>query len=56
MLVVILLYDQLLFRPLLAWSASSSPSDPGGDEDIERPWFLDVHAARPQFFELQSVC
>src|SRR5947207_12993707 len=39
MLSVILLYDQLLFRPLLAWSAKFR-GDPGGDEDVVRPWFL----------------
>ena len=32
MLVVILLYDQLLFRPLLAWSQKFK-GDPSGDED-----------------------
>src|SRR5580693_633663 len=50
MLVVILLYDQLLFRPLLAWSRKFK-GDPGGDEDIVRPWFLIV-MQRAQFFDL----
>src|SRR6202795_2407819 len=46
MLVVILLYDQLLFRPLLAWSRKFK-GDPVGDEDNVRPWFLIVlHRAR----------
>src|SRR5947207_6298158 len=50
MLVVILLYDQLLFRPLLAWSAKFR-GDPGGDEDVVRPWFLLV-LQRAQIFDL----
>jgi len=50
MLVVILLYDQLLFRPLLAWAAKFR-GDPGGDEDIVRPWFLLV-LQRAQLFDL----
>src|SRR4029077_2285255 len=40
MLVVIILYDQLLFRPLLAWSQKFK-GDPG-DADNVRPWFLIV--------------
>ncbi len=50
MLVVILLYDQLLFRPLLAWSQKFK-GDPGGDEDNVRPWFLIV-MQRARFFDL----
>jgi len=50
MLVVILLYDQLLFRPLLAWSQKFR-GDPGGDEDNVRPWFLLV-MQRARFFDL----
>jgi NitT/TauT family transport system permease protein len=39
MLVVILGYDQLFFRPLLSWSAKFKPeSEPGLEPD--RPWFL----------------
>jgi len=39
MLIVILLYDQLFFRPLLAWSAKFKPaSDDSAEPD--RPWFL----------------
>jgi len=49
MLVVILLYDQLLFRPLLAWSAKFRGEQ--GDEDVVRPWFLLV-LQRAQFFDL----
>jgi len=54
MLVVIILYDQLLFRPLLAWSQKFK-GDPGGDEDIVRPWFLIV-MQRAQFFDLLQSC
>ncbi len=50
MLVVIILYDQLLFRPLLAWSQKFK-DDPTGDEDNVRPWFLIV-MQRAQFFDL----
>ena len=50
MLIVILLYDQLLFRPLLAWSRKFR-----GDTDTEeydfRPWFLTV-MQRARFFDL----
>jgi NitT/TauT family transport system permease protein len=54
MLVVIILYDQLLFRPLLAWSQKFK-GDAGDDEDNVRPWFLIV-MQRAQFFDLlQSV-
>src|SRR5436305_10896854 len=41
MLIVILLYDQLLFRPLLAWSRKFR-AEPVPDEDDVRPWFLRV--------------
>jgi len=54
MLVVIILYDQLLFRPLLAWSQKFK-GDPGADEDIVRPWFLIV-MQRAQFFDLLQSC
>jgi NitT/TauT family transport system permease protein len=50
MLVVILLYDQLLFRPLLAWSRKFK-SDPSDDDDNVRPWFLSV-MQRAQLFDL----
>ncbi len=39
MFVVILLYDQLLFRPLLAWSRKFQP-ETAPDEENVRPWFL----------------
>jgi NitT/TauT family transport system permease protein len=39
MFIVILGYDQLFFRPLLAWSSKFKPEfDPGLEP--ERPWFL----------------
>ena len=50
MLIVIILYDQLLFRPLLAWSQKFK-GDPTGDEENVRPWFL-VVMQRAQFFDL----
>jgi NitT/TauT family transport system permease protein len=50
MLVVILLYDQLLFRPLLAWSRKFK-GDPSPDEDNVRPWFLIV-MQRARLFDL----
>src|SRR5271170_4629185 len=39
MLVVIVLYDQLFFRPLLAWSAKFKSEEISGEEP-DRPWFL----------------
>ncbi|HXE17052.1 MAG TPA: ABC transporter permease subunit [Stellaceae bacterium] len=39
MLVLILIYDQILFRPLLAWSQKFKVEAIGGDE-VEPPWFL----------------
>ncbi|HWD59685.1 MAG TPA: ABC transporter permease subunit [Stellaceae bacterium] len=50
MLVVIILYDQLLFRPLLAWSQKFKDTL-GDDEDNVRPWFLMV-MQRAQLFDL----
>jgi NitT/TauT family transport system permease protein len=50
MLVVILLYDQLLFRPLLAWSRKFG-GELRTDEDNVRPWFLIV-LQRAQVFDL----
>jgi NitT/TauT family transport system permease protein len=50
MFVVILLYDQLLFRPLLAWSRKFL-ADSSADEDNIRPWFLIV-LQRARVFEL----
>jgi NitT/TauT family transport system permease protein len=53
MLVVIILYDQLLFRPLLAWSQKFK-GDAGEDEDNVRPWFLMV-MQRAQVFDLMQA-
>src|SRR5712692_104512 len=53
MLVVILLYDQLLFRPILAWSRKFR-GDAGADEDYVRPWFLIVMQRARLFDLLQS--
>ena len=50
MFVVIVLYDQLLFRPLLAWS-SKFQADPSADQETVRPWFLIV-LQRAQLFDL----
>jgi NitT/TauT family transport system permease protein len=50
MFVVILLYDQLLFRPLLAWSRKFQPESSGDEENI-RPWFLIV-LQRARLFDL----
>src|SRR6185437_14391152 len=52
MLVVILLYDQLLFRPLLAWSRKFR-GDTNDDEDNVRPWFL-IMLQRAQVFDLMQ--
>jgi NitT/TauT family transport system permease protein len=50
MFVVILLYDQLLFRPLLAWSRKFKVEELG-EEEIERPWFM-VMVQRARIFDL----
>jgi NitT/TauT family transport system permease protein len=50
MLIVILLYDQLLFRPLIAWSRKFQ-ADPPADTENVRPWFLLV-LQRAQLFDL----
>jgi NitT/TauT family transport system permease protein len=50
MFVVIVLYDQLLFRPLLAWSGKFQ-ADPSADQETVRPWFLIV-LQRAQLFDL----
>jgi NitT/TauT family transport system permease protein len=53
MFVVILLYDQLLFRPLLAWSRKFM-ADPLGEEDNIRPWFLIV-LQRARVFDMLQI-
>ncbi len=50
MFVVILLYDQLLFRPLLAWSRKFQP-ETSPDEENVRPWFL-LMLQRARLFDL----
>jgi NitT/TauT family transport system permease protein len=50
MLVVIVLYDQLFFRPLLAWSRKFA-AEPTEDTDNPRPWFLIV-MQRARVFDL----
>ncbi|HJU14936.1 MAG TPA: ABC transporter permease subunit [Stellaceae bacterium] len=50
MLVVIFLYDQLLFRPLIAWSRRFR-ADPIEEEENTRPWFL-VVLQRARLFDL----
>ncbi|HEV2099023.1 MAG TPA: ABC transporter permease subunit, partial [Stellaceae bacterium] len=50
MFVVILLYDQLLFRPLLAWSRKFQ-AEPPADEENVRPWFL-IMLQRARLFDL----
>jgi NitT/TauT family transport system permease protein len=50
MMVVILMSDQLLFRPLLAWSQKFK-NELSGEDELERPWFL-IAMQRAQIFEL----
>jgi NitT/TauT family transport system permease protein len=50
MFVVILLYDQLLFRPLIAWSRKFLGEPPGDTANL-RPWFLIV-LQRARLFDL----
>ncbi len=53
MFVVIVLYDQLLFRPLLAWSRKFKVEELGAEEP-ERPWFL-VMLQRARIFDLMEL-
>jgi len=50
MLIVILMSDQLLFRPMLAWSQKFK-NELSGEEQLERPWFL-IALQRARFFDL----
>ena len=50
MFVAILLYDQLLFRPLLAWSRKFQPEGAADEENV-RPWFL-LMLQRARIFDL----
>jgi len=52
MLVLILGYDQLLFRPLLAWSQRFKLGEIN-EEEVEAPWFL-VMLQRAHIFRLVS--
>ncbi|HXP30848.1 MAG TPA: ABC transporter permease subunit [Stellaceae bacterium] len=52
MLVLIVIYDQLLFRPLIAWAQRFKFEEIGQDE-IEPPWFL-VMLQRARLFDLLS--
>src|ERR1700724_2744323 len=53
MFVVILLYDQLLVRPLIAWSRKFQ-AEPSPDTDNIRPWFLIV-LQRARLFDLVQM-
>jgi NitT/TauT family transport system permease protein len=53
MLVLILIYDQLLFRPLLAWGQRFKFEELG-EEEIETPWFL-MMIQRARFFHLMGL-
>ena len=54
MLVLILIYDQLLFRPLIAWGQRFKVEAIGQDE-IEPPWFLTM-LQRARLFDLLRRC
>jgi NitT/TauT family transport system permease protein len=53
MFIVIVLYDQLLFRPLLAWSRKFRVEELS-EEEPERPWFL-IMVQRARIFDVASV-
>src|SRR5215475_13515587 len=53
MFVVIVLYDQLLFRPLLAWSRKFRVEELS-EEEPERPWFL-VMVQRARIFDVAGA-
>ncbi|MEA2755944.1 MAG: NitT/TauT family transport system permease protein [Aliidongia sp.] len=50
MLIVILMSDQLLFRPLLTWSQKFK-NEMSGEDELERPWFL-IALQRARVFDL----
>ena len=52
MFVVIILYDQLLFRPLIAYSVRFK-NELSTDEDYGRPWFL-ITLQQARIFDLAS--
>jgi NitT/TauT family transport system permease protein len=53
MFIVIILYDQLLFRPLLAWSRKFKVEELS-EEEPARPWFL-VMVQRARVFDLFEI-
>jgi len=53
MLIIILLYDQLLFRPLLAWSEKFKEEE--DDEIYNTSWFFDLLARTHVISSLSSI-
>lgn len=54
MFIVILIYDQIIFRPLIAWSEKFK-FEPN-PESIDEPWFLNLlHRARLTFYLLKAL-
>ena len=53
MLVVILMSDQLMFRPMLAW-AQKFKNEMSGEDELERPWFL-VALQQARIFDLAEA-
>ncbi len=57
MVIVIFLYDQILFRPLIAWSEKFK-MEPSADEEEYRSWLIDLMRRtrlRPRFGKLMTV-
>lgn len=54
MFLVIFVYDQLLFRPLLAWSEKFKPEMPD-EEGEQTSWFLDILSRSPLVAFLQEL-
>lgn len=54
MFVVIFVYDQLLFRPLLAWSERFK-ADLNDDDAYQTSWFLDLLSRSPLVLLLQNL-
>lgn len=43
MFIVIIIYDQLLFRPLVAWAEKFKPEkEGGGEEEVSESWVVDL--------------
>lgn len=55
MLLVILIYDQILFRPLVAWSQKFKPNNEEEDEDEAESWVLNLFQ-RTAFFNFIGDC